>query len=102
MLLTLGFMIEQPLVPIYDDYYMIVSLCSAQTKILLASWMISESIAGQVISYLGMTGVMLATFHIHFRYRLDWFAVVTYELVFLIANRYIIGEIQKSGVEVAS
>ena len=93
VLLTLSFMIEQPLIPIYDDYYMIFSICSAYTKILVVSWMVSESIAGQVIGYLGMTGVILATFHVHFNYRLDWFAIITYEVLFLIAI-YIIREVQ--------
>lgn len=66
LLLTFAFMLDRPLYPVYPEYWQIISSCVTFSCTYLIPWTVSETLAGQILSWILTYTPILIQNHFHF------------------------------------
>ena len=84
VILTVAFMLERPVLPVYSDYYEVFNSCINVSCCYLIPWFVCETMAGQVLSFLLTFCACVVEVHYHFDFEFRVRTIVPYSLICIV------------------
>ena len=91
ILLTAAFALERPILPVFTDYYEILSACINMSTCYLIPWFVCETMAARYLSFIISYSALLIQVHYHFKFEvlpglLISFSIISFIVFIVFSN----------------